>query len=114
MNLFKNKFLVKFIVCGLLTVSICGEKLHAQTNGNGKRTNGKGTVPVEEQSWSTFSSEESGFSVDFPKKPEHVHQTIKVPKTEVTIEYEMFLYGTIHLKSICQNPKLIFKMDSAE
>jgi hypothetical protein len=91
MNLFKNKFLAYCIACGLMIAFICGAKLSAQINGNGKRSNGKNGVATEEQTWSTFTSKESGFSVDLPKKPEHVHQTIKVPKSEVTIDYDTYV-----------------------
>src|SRR5947208_3303758 len=41
--------------------------------------------------WKRFSSEKSGFSIDLPQTPEHIHQTIKIPKTDLTIDYDTFI-----------------------
>lgn len=49
-----------------------------QTNGN--------TV-----AWKRFSSEKSGFSIDLPQNPEHIHQMIKIPKTDLSIQYDTFI-----------------------
>ena len=44
---------------------------------------------VEE--WVKYTSEENGFLVELPKKPNHVDQSIDVPKTNLKIRYSTFV-----------------------
>ncbi|MCC5832588.1 MAG: hypothetical protein JJU12_06055 [Chlamydiales bacterium] len=46
---------------------------------------------MQKNEWTTFTSKEDGFSVDLPKKPERVQQTIDIPKTDLKISYTTYL-----------------------
>lgn len=84
MSFFPNKFLLNILACGLLLSCPLQGAMIANKNGN----NGKSAT---KHSWKTFTAKESGFSIDFPTKPEHVQQTIDVPKTDLKITYETYL-----------------------
>jgi len=84
MSYFPNKLLLNILACGLvLSCPLQGatqtqkpeQKPHTQVQGD----------------WSAFTSSEDGFSVDLPKKPEHVQQTIDIPKTDLKIDYNTYL-----------------------
>lgn len=96
MSFFPHKFLLNIFACGLILS--CPLTIATAANGsNGKSSNGKTATkePVQKTesklNWQNYSFPESGFSVDFPKKPERVQQTIDVPKSELKIKYETFL-----------------------
>lgn len=38
-------------------------------------------------SWKSYTSTKGNYSVDFPTDPEHVKQSIEIPKTDLKIEY---------------------------
>ena len=73
MSFLPNKLLLNILTCGL----ILSCPLHGATH--------------QDQKWSTFTAAEDGFSVDLPKKPEHVQQTIDIPKTDLKIDYNTYL-----------------------
>lgn len=41
--------------------------------------------------WQRFNAESSGFSIDLPQKPEHIHQTITIPKSDIKIDYDTYI-----------------------
>lgn len=79
MSFFPNKLLLNILACGL----ILSCPLEAATQ----------TAPKKEvkQDWTRFTSTQDGFSVDLPSKPEHVQQTIDIPKTDLKIDYNTYL-----------------------
>ncbi len=96
-----NKLLVNLLASGLFlssTVEASVFTINTEIAANGKESttgtllkkNGA-TQNGKEQTWVNFSSKEGGFSVDFPKNPEHVHQKIDIPKTDLSIEYDTFV-----------------------
>lgn len=96
MSLFSNKLLLNILASGLLISSplnsiIAATNTKVQPELHKKET--KKPVVKEETklTWQNYSFPESGFSVDFPKKPERIKQTIDVPKTDLKINYETFL-----------------------
>ncbi|MCH9626458.1 MAG: hypothetical protein S4CHLAM2_00800 [Chlamydiales bacterium] len=76
MSFFPNKLLLNILACGL--VLSC--PLQGATNGTETK-----------ESWKTFTSSEDGFSVELPAEPEHVEQTIEIPKTDLKIDYNTYL-----------------------
>lgn len=80
MSLFPNKLLLNILACGLV---LC-PPLHGAVSQ-------KHSTKNQGQEWQTFTSKSSGFSVDLPTKPEHVQQTIDIPKTDLKIEYNTYL-----------------------
>ena len=110
MHLIFNKLLVNLLACGLILSSSLDATLLVRSgasnttttsNGNGTTKGNGNTLSKKEgntssksntqQNWATFTSKESGFSVSLPQKPEHVHQKIDVPKTDLSIEYDTFV-----------------------
>ncbi len=84
MGIFPNKFLLNICTCGfVLSSAIYGIGLEAQE----KRVQEKKEV----KEWKKFTSEESGFAIDFPRPPEHIEQTIDIPKTDLKIIYNTYL-----------------------
>lgn len=45
----------------------------------------------EKTAWKEFSSHDNGFVVEFPKLPDHIHQKVKIPKTELELEYDTYV-----------------------
>lgn len=43
------------------------------------------------EQWKGFRSEESGFSVELPKEPERLAESIAIPKTNLSIKYETYV-----------------------
>ncbi len=88
MSLFPNKLLLNVFACGLLlscpinTVTAAATATKPQAEIKAKET------PLE---WKNFSFQEDGFSIDFPKKPEKVQQSIDVPKTNLKISYVTYM-----------------------
>ena len=82
MSLFPNKFLLNIFACGLILSCPLNLTSAVDTKIQTKET---------KLQWQNYSYPESGFSIDFPKKPERVQQTIDVPKSDLKINYETFL-----------------------
>lgn len=85
MSLFPNKFLLNILACGL----ILSHPLTMTTAAD--NTAKKQPSAQAEISWTNYSYPESGFSIDLPKKPEHVQQSIDIPKSSLKINYETYL-----------------------
>jgi len=49
------------------------------------------SVAETSEAWKTFTSDQSGFSVDLPASPEHLKQKIDLPNTKISIEYDTFI-----------------------
>lgn len=97
MHLIYNKLLINLLACGLVFTSALDAQALVRSPCTLSATkpiadtalkNGSSTQTLN---WTTFTSEESGFSVSLPKNPEHVHQKIAVPKTDLSIEYDTFV-----------------------
>ncbi len=79
-KLVKRCFILLFTAC--LSFSPSGEAstlLAPKANGT-----------VQNQ-WKNFSFEESGFSVDLPAAPEHIQQSITIPSTNISLQYDTFV-----------------------
>ncbi len=63
-SLIKKLMFINLLLCGLLSAS---------------------------ESWVKYTSDDNGFHVELPKKPNHVDQTIDVPKTDLKIRYSTFV-----------------------
>ncbi len=85
MSLFSNKFLLNILACGLILSSAVQAATATDTREKADAATQK---KVE---WKTYSYPESGFSIDLPKKPEQVKQSIDVPKSNLKINYETYL-----------------------
>lgn len=46
---------------------------------------------MNKNSWKSYSYEKNGFSIELPEKPEHVEQSITIPKTDLQITYDTYL-----------------------
>lgn len=79
MSLFPNKLLLNILACGLVLSS------PLQGAYNGKKNS------YTQEQWKAFTSKSDGFSVDLPTKPEHISQTIDIPKTDLKINYNTYL-----------------------
>ncbi len=79
MSFFPNKLLLNILACGLILS--CPLEAATQTM----------TKKEVKQEWTRFTSTQDGFSVDLPAKPEHVQQTIDIPKTDLKIDYNTYL-----------------------
>ncbi len=80
MSLIPNKLLLNILACGL--VLSCPLLEGAPTTQKPAQV---------EQEWTTFTSKGDGFSVELPKKPEHVQQKIDIPNTDLKIDYNTYL-----------------------
>jgi len=49
------------------------------------------TDTPKDMKWETFTSKENGFSVDVPTQPEHIHQEITIPQTDLKIAYDTYI-----------------------
>ncbi|MEZ5314673.1 MAG: hypothetical protein R3E91_00435 [Chlamydiales bacterium] len=83
MSIFLNKLLLAIFVLGLFFSS---------------PLQGAHLIPINDlkneslkEEWVKFDSKKDGFSVNLPKKPEHVEQTIDVPNTDLKISYDTYL-----------------------
>ncbi|MCH9625542.1 MAG: hypothetical protein S4CHLAM123_07180 [Chlamydiales bacterium] len=85
MSFLPNKLLLNFLACGLILSSPLSIIAATAT------TTPPSTNHQTEHDWKKFTSTESGFSIDFPGKPEHIEQSIEIPKTDLTITYETYL-----------------------
>jgi hypothetical protein len=85
MSLLPNKLLLNILACGL--VLSCPLQGAAPT----QQSNQKNHTQTQKYEWTKFTSKEDGFSVDLPKKPEHIQQTIDIPKTDLKINYNTYL-----------------------
>lgn len=85
MSLFPNKFLLNILACGLILS--CPLNLVTAASSTQKQA----TTTATELKWQTYKYDSSGFSIDLPKKPERVQQSIDVPKSELKINYETYL-----------------------
>lgn len=93
MSFFPNKLFLNILACGMiLSCSINGAP-PAQTPTETRPQTQQKNMPkkAKPQEWKTFVSKESGFSVDFPALPEHIQQTIDIPKTELKISYDTYI-----------------------
>jgi hypothetical protein len=92
MSLFPNKFLLNILACGLILS--CPLNLATAANSLKKKPQATEAPPQTSEThleWNNFSFPESGFSIDFPKKPEHVQHTIDIPKSNLKISYATYL-----------------------
>lgn len=85
MSLFPNKFLLNLLACGLF-LSYPLSLVTAANNGSSQPQ-----TTETQLDWKNYSFANSGFSVDLPKKPENVQQSIEVPKSNLKINYETYL-----------------------
>jgi len=85
MSLFPNKFLLNILACGLFLS--CPLQVTAAT----ATTTEQPRATETKFQWSNYSYPNSGFSIDFPKKPEYVQQSIDIPKSKLKINYETYL-----------------------
>src|ERR1700722_7686647 len=74
MSLVRKLIFANLLLCGIITTPLAAAQPAA----------------VAEQ-WVKYTSEENGFLVELPKKPNHVDQTIDVPKTNLKIRYSTFV-----------------------
>lgn len=86
MSFLPNKLLLNIFACGLVLSCPIAETSAAQAPAINKN----GPVKTLTQ-WSRFTSNESGFSVELPSKPEHIQQTIDIPKSDLKISYDTFI-----------------------
>lgn len=86
MSFLPNKLLSNILACGLVLSCPLSYMTAAQAQMNGKT----GSTQTKQQ-WSNFSSQESGFAVDLPAKPEHIQQTIDIPKSNMQISYDTYI-----------------------
>jgi hypothetical protein len=84
MSLFPNKFLLNILACGLILSCPLNLMTAADVATPPKATE-------TQFNWTNYPFKDSGFSVDFPKKPEKVEQSIDVPKSNLKIHYETYL-----------------------
>src|ERR1700733_3955017 len=84
MSFLPNKFLLNILTCGLI---LSGSLNHMAAAALSEKPQAKET----KLNWQNYSYTQSGFSVDFPKKPVHVNQSIDIPKTDFKIKYETYL-----------------------
>lgn len=82
MSFFPNKLLLNILACGLILSSPFPGGAQVRENKQ---------QGVKKSEWQVFSSKSDGFSVNLPKKPEHVQQTIDIPKSDLKIEYNTYL-----------------------
>ena len=98
MRVFSNK-----VVLGLLSVGL----LMANTAYAAPKEDSSKKEATD--NWETFTSEKNGFSIDFPAKPEHVSQTIDIPKTDMVIQYDTFISepneNSIYVVSVWEYPE---------
>lgn len=70
-------------------------------------------APIADQAtaWKQFTSADGGFSVSFPKLPDHVHQKIDIPKTDLSIEYDTYVSepseSVVYVVSVWHYPSVI-------
>lgn len=86
MHIITKKLLLNLLACGLVLSSSIDAALNDKSN-SGSTLRGANST----QNWAPFESEENGFSVALPKPPEHVHQKIDVPKSDLSIEYDTYV-----------------------
>jgi|GEM_PF-1537369 PsbP-like protein len=92
MSLFPNKFLLNILAGGLI-LSCPLNSISAASATDLKpeqKQNGKQATETQLK-WQNFTFESSGFSIDLPKKPERLQQSIDIPKSDLKINYETFL-----------------------
>lgn len=83
MSLFPNKFLLNILACGLILS--CPLNLVTAASATQQQ------ATQSQLKWQKYTFESSGFSIDLPKKPEWVQQSIDVPKSDLKIHYETYL-----------------------
>ncbi len=76
MTFLPNKLLLNVLACGLILTC----PLHCEAKSSSDQKN-----------WTEFTSQENGFSVELPTQPEHVEQTIDVPRTDLKIHYDTYI-----------------------
>lgn len=97
MIFFPNKLLLNLLACGMiLSCSLYGAPAAQNGSSSTQTKKGNGQTSVQKgkkqsQDWQKFVSKENGFSVDFPSLPEHIQQTIDIPKTDLKISYETYI-----------------------
>lgn len=98
MSFFSNKLLLNILACGLIiSCPLVAAAPKAKTHAT--------------QEWKTFTSTQDGFSIDLPKEPEHVQQTIDIPKSDLKIDYNTYLSepsdNVVYVVSVWNYPKEI-------
>ncbi|NGX60986.1 MAG: hypothetical protein K940chlam9_00463 [Chlamydiae bacterium] len=89
MSILPNKLLLNILACGMvLTCPLHAGPLAQTATKNGTTTTNS---TKQFQDWKTFTAEKNGFSVSLPVEPEHVEQTIEIPKTDLKISYDTYL-----------------------
>lgn len=66
--------------------SLCSNITFNNNSKNGLSKNGKTEVK-----WERFASDDNGFSIMLPSKPEHIKQSINVPDTKLKIDYDTYV-----------------------
>lgn len=68
-------------------------------------------VKEESKNWKQFSSPENGFSVEFPKIPDHIHQKVQIPKSDLELEYDTYVSepseNVVYVVSVWNYPSAI-------
>ncbi len=75
----KNNIILNILACGLVLSS----PLLAFSYSN--------NTTKQQTNWKPFTSTKSNFTIDFPGEPEHIEQTIEIPKTDLSIAYHTFI-----------------------
>lgn len=104
MALFKNSIITNILVAGSL---LTGPLSAAAPSIAKKQEAGS--------NWKQFTSTKSGFNIDLPSSPEHIEQSIEIPQTNLSIEYNTYLSepneSTVYVVSVWDYPKEIDMSD---
>ena len=64
-----------------------------------------------QKGWKTFTSTESGFSVELPTIPDHLEQKIDIPQSDLSIGYDTFLSepseSVVYVISVWNYPSVV-------
>lgn len=101
MVFFSNKLLLNIMAC----VWILSSPLLGVSNGVAtSKQNNKNAI-----SWKLFTFAKDGFSIDLPRDPELIEQSIDIPKTDLKITYTTYLSEpsdkAVYVVSVWNYPK---------
>lgn len=92
MSLFPNKFLLNILAGGLiLSCPLNSISAASAVDQKQDQKQAQKQVAPTQLKWEKFTFDSSGFSIELPKKPERLQQSIDVPKSDLKINYETYL-----------------------
>lgn len=94
-----RKMLMSLLISGTLFAPLGSELL------------GAGASQEQQRPWKGYDSREGGFKVELPMTPDHIHQKIDIPKTDLSIEYDTYVSepneSIVYVISVWHYPKEI-------